>query len=87
MTRAMIVFIGVLAYEMAMHLPIKNIIIRTVTVYIVTLGCTFITVWSTHYIELLAESAYKDIFINYTGLFIVVAIIILLVQRRDINNY
>lgn len=83
----MIVFIGVLAYEMAMHLPIKNIIIRIVTVYIVALGCTFITVWSTHYIELLAESAYKDIFINYTGLFIVVAIIILLVQRRDINNY
>ena len=34
----MIVFIGVLAYEMAMHLPIKNIIIRTVTVYIVTLA-------------------------------------------------
>ena len=83
----MIVFIGVLAYEMAMHLPIKNIIIRTVTVYIVTLGCAFIAVWSTHYIEPLAESAYKDIFINYTGLFIVVAIIILLVQRRDINNY
>ena len=70
-------------------MPIKNIIIRTVTVYIVTLGCAFIAVWSTHYIEPLAESAYtyKDVFINYTGLFIVVAIIILLVQRRDINNY
>ena len=78
----MFVFIDVLAFEMAMDLPIKNIIIRIVTVYIVTLGCTFITVWSTHYIEPLAESAYKDVFINYTGLFIVVTIIMLLVQKK-----
>ncbi|RVU98732.1 hypothetical protein EII22_01395 [Coriobacteriales bacterium OH1046] len=81
LTRAMIVLIGVLAYELARHLPIKNIFFRTLVVYIVTLACAFLTVWSTQFIEPLAKDAYKDIFINYTGLFIVVAIILVIVQR------
>lgn len=81
LTRAMVVLIGVIAYELAIHLPIKNIVLRTIIVYAVTLMCAFFVVWSTQFIEPLAKSAYKDIFINYTGLFITVSIIIVIVKR------
>ena len=81
LTRAMVVLIGVIAYELAIHLPIKNIVLRTVIVYAVTLMCAFFVVWSTQFIEPLAKSAYKDIFINYTGLFITVSIIIVIVKK------
>lgn len=81
LTRALIVLIGVVAYELARHLPVKNLILRTAIVYAVTLPCAFFAVWSTQFIEPLAKSAYKDIFINYTGLFIVVSIIAVVIQK------
>lgn len=81
LTRAMVVLIGIIAYELAIHLPIKNIVLRTIIVYAVTLMCAFFVVWSTQFIEPLAKSAYKDIFINYTGLFITVSIIIVIVKK------
>lgn len=80
-TRALIVLIGVFAYELAKHLPIKNVMLRTLVVYVVTLGCAFFVVWSTQFIEPLAKSAYKDIFINYTGLFLTISILILIVNK------
>lgn len=63
LTRAVIVFIGVVAYEMAVRLPIKNLFLRSVLIYIPTMGLTFGFVWLNQFIEPLAESAYKDIFI------------------------
>lgn len=80
-TRALIVLVGVIAYELARHLPIKNMVLRTLVVYVVTLGCAFFVVWSTQFIEPLAKSAYKDIFINYTGLFLTISILILIVKK------
>lgn len=80
-TRALIVLIGVFAYELAKYLPIKNVVLRTLVVYVVTLGCAFFVVWSTQFIEPLAKSAYKDIFINYTGLFLTISILILIVKK------
>lgn len=80
-TRALIVLIGVLAYELAKHLPIKNVVLRTLVVYVVTLGCAFFVVWSTQFIEPLAKSAYKDIFINYTGLFLTISIFTLIINK------
>ena len=75
LTRAVIVFIGVVAYEMAIRLPVKNLFLRSVLIYIPTMGLAFVFVWLNRFIEPLAESAYKDIFINYTGLFIIVSAI------------
>ena len=80
-TRALIVLIGVFAYELAKYLPIKNVVLRTLVVYVVTLGCAFFVVWSTQFIEPLAKSAYKDIFINYTGLFLTISILILIINK------
>ena len=78
LTRAVIVLIGVAAYEMAVRLPVKNLFLRSVLVYIPTMGLAFAFVWLNQFIEPLAESAYRDIFINYTGLFVLVSAIAVL---------
>ena len=74
LTRAGIVLIGVTAYELATKIPIKNLSIRSVVVYIPTMGLAFGFIWLNQFIEPLAKSAYRDIFINYTSLFVIVSI-------------
>ncbi|MBQ1347858.1 MAG: hypothetical protein IIY58_00660 [Aeriscardovia sp.] len=81
LTRAVIVLIGVLAYELAMHLPVKNLLLRSVLVYIPTMALAFGFVWLNHFIEPLAQSAYRDIFINYTSLFVIVSLVALIRHR------
>jgi len=75
LTRAGIVLIGVTAYELATRLPIRNRILRSIAVYIPTMGLAFGFVWLNQFIEPLAKSAYQDIFINYTSLFVIVSIV------------
>lgn len=78
LTRAVIVLIGVLAYEMSKRLPVKNVFLRSFLVYLPTMLLAFGFVWLNQFIEPLAESAYRDIFINYTGLFLIVSAIVII---------
>ncbi|MBQ1318152.1 MAG: hypothetical protein IIY47_00765 [Solobacterium sp.] len=82
LTRAVIVLIGVEAYEMAIRLPVKNLLLRALLVYIPTMALVFGFVWLNQFIEPLAASAYRDIFINYTGLFAMVSAIAVFRQKR-----
>lgn len=75
LTRAIIVLIGILAYEMAKNLPIKNFLVRAIVIYIPTMLLTFGFVWMNQFIEPLAKSAYRDIFINYSSMYVLVCII------------
>lgn len=84
--RALVVLIGVVAYEMATKLPIKNILIRMITTYIPTMLLTFFYVWTTSFREPLSSSAYKDIFINYTGLFLIVSIIAIILEKKKLKS-
>lgn len=84
--RAFIVLIGVIAYEMATKLPIKNINIRMVTTYIPTMLLTFFYVWTTSFREPLASPAYRDIFINYTGVFLIVSIVAIIIRKKEIKK-
>ncbi len=58
---------------MALNLPIKNTFVRTLAFYVPLQLLAFLAVWSTKFIEPLSKSAYRDIFINYTGVFVVVS--------------
>ncbi|MBQ1467232.1 MAG: hypothetical protein IIZ27_02025 [Solobacterium sp.] len=80
-TRAVIVLIGIAAYELARHLPVKNLFLRAVAVYIPTMLLAFAAVWLTQFIEPLAKSAYMDIFINYTAMFLLVSVIAVVTAR------
>jgi hypothetical protein len=75
LTRAVIVLIGVLAYELALHLPVKNLLWRAVLIYIPTMALALGFVWLNQFIEPLAQSAYRDIFVNYTALFVFISLV------------
>lgn len=76
LTRAVIVLIGIMAYELAKNLPIKNILVRTIVVYIPTMLLAIVFVWMNQFIEPLAKSAYRDIFINYTSMYLIVCVLV-----------
>lgn len=84
--RALVVLIGIIAYEMATKLPIKNTVIRMITTYIPTMLLTFFYVWTTSFREPLATSAYRDIFINYTGLFLIVSVIAVILEKKKLRK-
>ncbi|MCI9445464.1 MAG: hypothetical protein HFF69_12250, partial [Oscillospiraceae bacterium] len=71
--RAIILLIGVAAFELCTSLPIKPLILRYVVAYIPSQLLAFAYVWFTSLREPLAKTAYQDIWINFTGLFIVLS--------------
>ena len=82
--RAMILLIGIAAFELCTKLPVKPLILRYVTAYIPSLLLAFAYVWSTGLREPLAKTAYRDIWINFTSLFVLLCIIntVTLVYRK-----
>ena len=83
LTRAAIVLIGVLAYELAMHLPIKNTLLKAGAVYAITMPLVLLTVWLSGFADPLSPGAYTDITINYTGLFLVVSLIAVITKKMN----
>lgn len=81
--RALIVLIGVLAYKMATKLPIKNTLVKMIVTYIPTMLLTFFYIWLTGFREALASSAYQDIFINYTGLFLIISVMTIILEKKN----
>ena len=69
-------------YEMATKLPIKNVWMRMIVTYVPTMLLTFFYIWTTSFREALASSAYQDIFINYTGLFLIVSAVVIYSQHK-----
>lgn len=73
--RAIIVLIGVLAFELCVHIKVMNKIISALLAYIPTLLLAFGYVWLSGLREPLAKSAYHDIFINYSMMFLCISVI------------
>ena len=73
--RAMILLIGIAAFELCTKLPVKPLILRYVTAYIPSLLLAFAYVWFSGLWEPLAKTAYRDIWINFTSLFVLLCII------------
>ncbi len=73
--RAIIVLIGVLAFELCIHIKVKTRFMNAFIGYIPTLLLAFGYVWLVGLREPLAKSAYRDIFINYTMMFLCVCVI------------
>lgn len=73
--RAIIVLIIVIAYAMIKFIKLKNYLVKVVITYIPTLLLAFAYVWTIGLRDVLAPSAYRDIFRNYTIGFTIVALI------------
>ena len=73
--RAMILLIGFAAFYLCTALPVKPLPVRYVIAYVPSQLLAFGYVWFSGLREPLAKSAYRDIWINFTGLFIVLCLI------------
>ena len=71
--RAIILLIGVAAFELCTSLPVKPPILRYAAAYIPSQLLAFAYVWFTSLREPLAKTAYQDIWMNFTALFIVLS--------------
>ena len=73
--RAIILLIGFAAFGLCTSLTVKPLILRYVIAYIPSQLLAFAYVWFTGLREPLAKSAYQDIWINFTGLFVVLSLV------------
>ena len=72
--RAMILLIGVVAFELCVNLAVKPLALRYLIAYAPSQLLAFAYVWLSGLREELAKSAYLDIWINFTGLFLVLCV-------------
>lgn len=86
LTRAVVVLIGTIAYAMALYLPVKNSLLKAIVIYLPTMGLSFFFVFITGFVEPLSKYAYRDIFFNYTGCFVIVSMVAVLVGRGRKKN-
>ena len=73
--RAMIILIGIAAFELCTNLPVKPLLFRYLIAYIPSQLLAFAYVWFSGLREPLAKTAYRDIWINFTSLFVLLSII------------
>ena len=73
--RAIILLIGFAAFKLCTDLPIKSLIFIYIIAYVPSQLLAFAYVWFTGLREELAKTAYRDIWINFTCLFILLCII------------
>ncbi len=73
--RAMILLIGIAAFELCTNLPVKPLVLRYLIAYIPSQLLAFAYVWFSGLREPLAKTAYRDIWINFTGLFVLLCFI------------
>ena len=84
--RAMILLIGIAAFELCTNLPVKPLLLRYVIAYVPSQLLAFTYVWVTGLREPLAKTAYRDIWINFTSLFIILCIINTIVSIRKVKQ-
>ena len=80
--RAIILLIGVAAFKLCTDLPIKPLIFRYIIAYVPSQLSAFGYVWFSGLREELAKTAYRDIWINFTSLFILLCIVNTIISIR-----
>ncbi|MCX4267265.1 MAG: hypothetical protein OSJ62_01170 [Lachnospiraceae bacterium] len=85
--RAMILLIGIAAFLLCTNLSVKPLILRYIIAYIPSQLLAWIYVWFSGLREELARTAYRDIWINFTSLFILLCVIhtIISIHKREIR--
>lgn len=80
--RAVILLIGITAFRLCTDLPLKPLVFRYIIAYVPSQLLAFLYVWLSGLREELAKTAYRDIWINFTGLFILFCIVNTLICIR-----
>ncbi len=80
--RAIILLIGVTAFKLCTALPVKPLIFRYIIAYVPSQLLAFGYVWFSGLREELAKTAYRDIWINFASLFILLCIVNTVISIR-----
>ena len=80
LNRAAICLIGVFAYTLAVNVKIKNRIVSIIIAYAITMPVVFAYVFVTGLFEELHSNAYRDIFLNFTAVFIVITVVLFIID-------
>ncbi len=72
--RAIIILIGVVAFELCTKLTVRPLILKYIIAYVPSQLLAFVYIWFSGFREELAETAYRDIWICFTSLFILLSI-------------
>ena len=88
--RAIVLLIGIAAFELCTNLPVKPLALRYLIAYIPSQLLAFACVWFSGLREPLAKTAYRDIWINFTSLFVLLCIIntviYILISRKNYTH-
>lgn len=80
--RGLVVFIPLIFIQAFRLIQSKSIIVSVIIHYCITMGLVFLGVWCIGFFAELSIHAYRDIFINYTGVYVIVAAIIIIINKK-----
>lgn len=84
--RASITMMVVIIMQVFKHIRFKSMILSVVAQYTVSMGLVFIFVTVVGIFEPLHETAYRDIFFNFTAVFICVALVEIIIVKIKKKN-
>lgn len=87
--RGLITFIPLIFIQALRLFQCKNIVVSVIVHYCITMALVFAGVWCIGFFGELSKHAYRDIFLNYTGVYIIVAAIIIVrgtVTQRELRK-
>ncbi len=79
--RAIVTLIGVITITLLTNMNLKNKFLNILLPYVIAMALFFFYVWLTGFWDALHPNAYRDIFVNFTAAFILVAIVLALRQK------
>lgn len=84
--RIAICVIAVLFINIFMKIRMRNIYLRALVQYILSMGCIFLLIYFLGFFTELSKTAYRDIFLNYTIPFIIIAAIIISIDKKKTDK-
>lgn len=83
LNRAIVVAIGTSSIYLLLSIKLKNKILEILIPYIISLSIVLLYVFFTGFFEELHPNAYRDITLNYSAVFIIVAFIVKFITRKS----
>lgn len=83
LNRAIVVAIGTSSIYLLASIKLKNKILEILIPYVISLSIVLLYVFFTGFFEELHPNAYRDITLNYSAVFIIVAFIVKFITRKS----
>ncbi|ABW19531.1 DUF6608 family protein [Alkaliphilus oremlandii] len=84
--RMAICIIAIIFIVIFKKIRIRNIYLRALVQYILSTGCIFLLIYFLGFFTELSKTAYRDVFLNYTIPFIIIATVIIFKSKRKTDK-